>query len=86
VRVDDVKRSEDNTVIRERPAYYCRPGVEEPGMMYNVCVATREARAALHRSMAYNATNGGSQMVTRESDAVIVPVMLGNARVGKDGT
>jgi hypothetical protein len=36
--------------------------------------------------MAYNATNGGSQKVTWESDAVIVPMMPGNAGVGKDGT
>ena len=39
-----------------------------------------------HRSMTYNATNGGSQMVVRESDTVIVPLILGNAGVGKDGT
>ena len=34
--------------------------------------------------MADNATNGGSQMVARESDAVIVPMIAGNAEVGKD--
>jgi len=36
--------------------------------------------------MAYNAANRGSQTVARESDAVIVPMMLGNAGGGKDGT
>jgi group II intron reverse transcriptase/maturase len=36
--------------------------------------------------MAYNATNGGSQIAARESDAVVVPVITGNAGVGKDGT
>jgi group II intron reverse transcriptase/maturase len=36
--------------------------------------------------MAYNATNGGSQIRTWESDAVIVPEIPGNAEVGKDGT
>jgi len=36
--------------------------------------------------MAYNATNGGSQKATRESDAVIVPKIAGNAEGGKDGT
>jgi len=36
--------------------------------------------------MAYNATNGGSQKATRESDAVIVPVIAGNVAEGKDGT
>ena len=38
------------------------------------------------RSMAYNATNGGSQTAEWESDTVIVPWILGNARVGKEGT
>jgi len=36
--------------------------------------------------MAYNATNGGSQMVTWESDAAIVPTIPGNAGGGKGGT
>jgi len=36
--------------------------------------------------MAYNATNRGNQTVARESDAVIVPVIAGNAEGGKDGT
>jgi len=36
--------------------------------------------------MVYNATNGGNQKATRESDAVIVPLILGNAVGGKDGT
>jgi len=36
--------------------------------------------------MAYNETNGGSQTATWESDAVIVPMIPGNAGVGKDGT
>jgi group II intron reverse transcriptase/maturase len=36
--------------------------------------------------MAYNATNGGNQTVVWESDAVIVPMISGNAEVGKDGT
>ena len=36
--------------------------------------------------MTDNATNIGSQMVTRKSDAVIVPTITGNAGVGKDGT
>ena len=36
--------------------------------------------------MAYNAENGGSQKAMRESDAVIVPMIPGNAGVGKDGT
>ena len=36
--------------------------------------------------MAYDATNGGSQTATRESDAVIVPMIPGNAGGGKDGT
>ena len=39
-----------------------------------------------HRSMAYNATNRGSQKATWESDIVIVPMIPGNAGVGKDGT
>jgi len=34
--------------------------------------------------MAYNAENGGSQMVAWESDTVIVPLISGNAEVGKD--
>ncbi len=37
-------------------------------------------------SMAYNAANGESQKGTRESDAVVVPEIPGNAGVGKDGT
>jgi group II intron reverse transcriptase/maturase len=36
--------------------------------------------------MADNAENGESQMGTRESDAVVVPVKPGNAGIGKDGT
>jgi group II intron reverse transcriptase/maturase len=36
--------------------------------------------------MAYNAKNGGSQKTMWESDAVIVPIIAGNAEVGKDGT
>ena len=36
--------------------------------------------------MAGNATNGGSQKVTRESDVVIVPTTPGNSGIGKDGT
>ena len=36
--------------------------------------------------MAYNATNGGSQTATWESDAVIVPMRPGNTGGGKDGT
>ena len=57
-------------------------------MTYKVCAATRETHAALpcSGSMAYNATNGGSQKATRESDAVIVPEIPGNAGGGKDGT
>jgi len=35
--------------------------------------------------MANNAANGGSQKATRESDAVIVPTITGNAGGGKDG-
>jgi group II intron reverse transcriptase/maturase len=63
-------------------------GVEEPGMTYNVWAATRDTHAALPEpgSMADNATNRGSQMVMRESDAVIVPMIQGNAGGGKDGT
>ena len=34
--------------------------------------------------MADNAINGGSQKATWESDAVIIPVIPGNAGVGKD--
>jgi len=34
--------------------------------------------------MANNATNGGSQTGVRESDAVIVPMIAGNAEGGKD--
>jgi len=34
--------------------------------------------------MADNAGNGGSQTAARESDAVIVPRIAGNAEVGKD--
>jgi len=34
--------------------------------------------------MADNATNGGSQTMARETDAVIVPTIAGNAEVGKD--
>jgi hypothetical protein len=34
--------------------------------------------------MADNATNGGSQTGARESDAVIVPRIPGNAGEGKD--
>ena len=34
--------------------------------------------------MAYNATNVGSQMAAWESDTVIVPMISGNADVGKD--
>jgi hypothetical protein len=34
--------------------------------------------------MTDNATNGGSQTAARESDAVIVPKIAGNAEVGKD--
>jgi hypothetical protein len=30
--------------------------------------------------------NGGSQKTMWESDAVIVPIIAGNAEVGKDGT
>lgn len=36
--------------------------------------------------MAYNAINEGSQKATWESDAVIVPMIPGNAGEGKDGT
>jgi len=36
--------------------------------------------------MAYNAANGGNQTAARESDAVIVPLIPGNAGGGKDGT
>jgi len=57
--------------------------------MYNVCKATREALTALFtqgKSMVYNATNGGSQKVVRESDTVVVPRITGNAVGGKDGT
>jgi len=36
--------------------------------------------------MAYNAANGGNQTAARESDAVIVPAIPGNAGGGKDGT
>jgi len=36
--------------------------------------------------MAYNATNVGSQTAARESDVVVVPLITGNAGVGKDGT
>jgi group II intron reverse transcriptase/maturase len=36
--------------------------------------------------MVYNATNGGNQTATWESDAVVVPKIPGNAGVGKDGT
>jgi hypothetical protein len=66
----------------------CRAGVGEPGMMYNVWVVTRETHAALAivASMADDATNGGSQMAARESDAVIVPMISGNAEGGKAGT
>jgi hypothetical protein len=35
--------------------------------------------------MAYDAVNGGSQTAERESDAVIVSAMSGNAEGGKDG-
>ena len=56
-------------------------------MTYNVCAATREAHAALLQgSMAYNATNEGSQKAAWESDAVVVPKIAGNAAGGKDGT
>ena len=34
--------------------------------------------------MTYNAANGGSQTTVRESDAVIVPMIPGNAGIGKD--
>ena len=34
--------------------------------------------------MAYDAINGGSQTEARESDAVIVPRIPGNAGAGKD--
>ena len=40
----------------------------------------------LRGSMAYNAANGGNQTAARESDAVIVPENLGNARGGKGCT
>ena len=44
-----------------------------------------DPRSSSHRgSMAYNATNGGSQTAAWESDAVIVPLIPGNAGVGKD--
>jgi len=36
--------------------------------------------------MAYNATNGGSQMVIWELDAAIVPMIPGKAGGGKGGT
>ena len=36
--------------------------------------------------MVYNAANGGSQTVARESDVVIVPEITGNAGGGKDDT
>jgi group II intron reverse transcriptase/maturase len=36
--------------------------------------------------MANNARNRGSQTVARESDAVVVPMIAGNAEEGKDGT
>ena len=54
-------------------------------MMHNVHTATRETHGlSLSGSMAYDAANGGSQTVPWESDAVIVPLMPGNAGVGKD--
>jgi len=70
-------------------------------MMHNVYTATRETHTTLlyetaiglpfstlmeHRSMNYNATNRGNQKVGWESDTVIVPMISGNAEVGKDGT
>ena len=83
-------------MLQERKATYpqakwrvngYRPGVEEPGMMYNVQIATRETHATLHTgSMAYNATNGGSQKAAWESDTAIVPKIPGNAGGGKGGT
>jgi len=65
-----------------------RSGVREPGMMYNVYIATRDTHAVLHTGGVWwnNAANGGSQTATWESDAVIVPVKPGNAGIGKDGT
>ena len=56
-------------------------------MPHNVQIATRETRVVLSKeSMAYNAINGGSQTVTRESDTAIVPMKPGNAGGGKGGT
>ena len=40
--------------------------------------------SSLRGSMAYNAINGGSQTAAWESDAVIVPLIPGNAGIGKD--
>ena len=46
-----------------------------------------DPRRPSHRgSMVYNATNGGNKTAARESDVVIVPMIPGNAGIGKDGT
>ena len=47
MRADGFERPEGNTLICKWLANECRSGVEEPGMMYNVCVATRETHDLL---------------------------------------
>jgi hypothetical protein len=42
-----------------------------------------DPRNSPKRSLAYDAANGGSQMAARESDTGIVPMISGNADVGK---
>ena len=92
----DITHAGGLTVFTVRKAIYlqairrvCRYhlGVEEPSMTYNVYIATRETHIPLLiRVWWNNATNRGSQKGVWESDAVIVPMISGNAEVGKDGT
>jgi group II intron reverse transcriptase/maturase len=63
------------------------PGVEEPGMTYNVLTATREAHAALPTGVwPTRQQTEEAKIATWESDAVVVPMIPGNAGGGKDGT
>jgi hypothetical protein len=87
-RADVVERTESNifasTTVSERIPLRGRRARHDVQ-----CVDSNSGdphRSSHRGSMAYNATNRGSQTVVRESDTVIVPKTPGNAGIGKDGT
>jgi len=86
--VDAVDRAADNMELSERRDRDTLPGSESMASFTQISPGYRgDPRSSpLRGSMAYNAANGGNQTAARESDAVIVPMMPGNAGGGKDGT